>query len=120
MDLRQEVFDRVLHQDAQFFENNESGNIMSALMMDIDRIQVSVSTMLADWLRQIFHGHLPALRHDFHRLEVVACQLARFPCCGGLDYGHGPSHSAAALATRKIWPRVSRKSFTKPSPATKS
>ena len=25
MDLRQEVFDRVLHQDAQFFENNESG-----------------------------------------------------------------------------------------------
>ena len=47
MDLRQEVFDRVLHQDARFFENNESGKIMSALMMDIDRIQVSVSTMLA-------------------------------------------------------------------------
>ncbi len=54
MDLRQEVFDRVLHQDAQFFENNESGRIMSAIMLDIDRIQVSVSTMLADWLRQIF------------------------------------------------------------------
>jgi subfamily B ATP-binding cassette protein MsbA len=54
MDLRQEVFDRVLHQDAQFFENNESGRIISAIMLDIDRIQVSVSTMLADWLRQIF------------------------------------------------------------------
>jgi subfamily B ATP-binding cassette protein MsbA len=27
---------------------------MSAIMLDIDRIQVSVSTMLADWLRQVF------------------------------------------------------------------
>jgi subfamily B ATP-binding cassette protein MsbA len=54
MDLRQEVFDRVLHQDAQFFEDHETGRIMSAIMLDIDRIQVSVSTMLADWLRQMF------------------------------------------------------------------
>jgi subfamily B ATP-binding cassette protein MsbA len=54
MDLRQEVFDRVLHQDARFFEDHESGRIMSAIMIDIDRIQISVSTMLADWLRQMF------------------------------------------------------------------
>ncbi|HEY6989310.1 MAG TPA: ABC transporter transmembrane domain-containing protein [Bryobacteraceae bacterium] len=54
MDLRQEVFDRVLHQDARFFEDHESGRVMSAIMIDIDRIQVSVSTMLADWLRQMF------------------------------------------------------------------
>jgi subfamily B ATP-binding cassette protein MsbA len=54
MDLRQEVFDRVLRQDAQFFENQNTGRIMSAIMNDIDRIQISVSTMLADWLRQIF------------------------------------------------------------------
>jgi subfamily B ATP-binding cassette protein MsbA len=54
MDLRQEVFDRVLHQDARFFEDHESGRVMSAIMIDIDRIQVSVSSMLADWLRQTF------------------------------------------------------------------
>jgi subfamily B ATP-binding cassette protein MsbA len=54
MDLRQEVFDRLLHQDAKFFEDHTTGSIMSAVMMDIDRIQVSVSTMLADWLRQFF------------------------------------------------------------------
>ncbi len=54
MDLRQEVFDRVLHQDARFFENETTGRIMSSIMNDIDRIQISVSTMLADWLRQIF------------------------------------------------------------------
>lgn len=54
MDLRQDVFDRVLHQDARFFEDETTGRIMSSIMNDIDRIQISVSTMLADWLRQIF------------------------------------------------------------------
>ena len=54
MDLRQEVFDQVLRQDAQFFENQTTGRIMSSIMNDIDKIQVSISTMLADWLKQIF------------------------------------------------------------------
>lgn len=54
MDLRQEVFDRVLRQDAQFFEQQGTGEIMSHIMSDIDRIQIAVSTMLADWLRQMF------------------------------------------------------------------
>ncbi len=54
MDLRQDVFDRVLRQDAAFFEDQTTGRIMSSIMNDIDRIQVSVSTMLADWLRQMF------------------------------------------------------------------
>ncbi len=54
MDLRQEVYERVLRQDAQFFENQSTGLIMSAVMNDIDKIQVAVSTMLADWLRQMF------------------------------------------------------------------
>ncbi len=54
MDLRQDVFDQVLRHDAQFFEDQTTGRIMSSIMNDIDKIQVSVSTMLADWLRQIF------------------------------------------------------------------
>ena len=54
MDLRQEVFDCVLRQDARFFEDQSTGLIMSAVMNDIEKIQVAVSTMLADWLRQMF------------------------------------------------------------------
>ncbi len=54
IDLRQEVFDRVLHQDARFFGDQSTGRIMSSIMNDIDRLQVSVSSMLADWLRQVF------------------------------------------------------------------
>ncbi len=53
-DLRQRVFDRVLRQDAQFFESNSTGKLMSSIMSDIDRIQVATSHMLADWLRQSF------------------------------------------------------------------
>jgi len=54
MDLRQEVFDQVMRQDSQFFEDQTTGRIMSSIMIDIEKIQVAVSTMLADWLRQTF------------------------------------------------------------------
>ncbi len=53
-DLRQDVFDRVMRQDSQFFEDQTTGRIMSSIMIDIDKIQVAISTMLADWLRQTF------------------------------------------------------------------
>jgi len=53
-DLRQEVFDHVLRQDAHFFEDQTTGQIMSSVMNDIEKIQLSVSSMLADWLRQVF------------------------------------------------------------------
>jgi ATP-binding cassette, subfamily B, bacterial MsbA len=53
-DLRQEIFDRVLRQDAQFFDTNSTGQLMSSIMSDIDKIQVATSHILADWLRQTF------------------------------------------------------------------
>src|ERR1017187_153281 len=39
-DLRQKVFDRVLRQDAHFFESNSTGRVMSSIMNDLDKIQV--------------------------------------------------------------------------------
>ena len=55
MDLRQDVFDHVLRQDAHFFETQTTGRIMSSIMNDIDKIQVAISHILADWLRQLLH-----------------------------------------------------------------
>jgi len=55
-DLRQKVFDHVLKQDAQFFELNTTGRLMSSIMNDIEKIQVATSHLLADWLRQTFSG----------------------------------------------------------------
>src|SRR5579862_9987178 len=53
-DLRQTVFDKVLRQDAHFFESNSTGRVMSSIMNDIEKIQVATSHMLADWMRQTF------------------------------------------------------------------
>lgn len=53
-DLRQTVFDRVVHQDAHFFEANSTARVMSSIMNDLEKIQVALSHILADWLRQSF------------------------------------------------------------------
>lgn len=53
-DLRQRVFEHVLKQDAEFFEINTTGRVMSSIMSDIEKIQTATSQLLADWLRQAF------------------------------------------------------------------
>jgi subfamily B ATP-binding cassette protein MsbA len=53
-DVRQGVFDKLLAHAGEFFEARSTGRIMSSVMSDIDKIQVAVSSMLADWLRQSF------------------------------------------------------------------
>ena len=84
MDLRQDVFDHVLRQDAHFFENQTTARIMSSVMSDIDKIQVAVSTMLADWLRQLFTliALLLAMITIDWRLSLIS--LFVFPVVGGL------------------------------------
>ncbi|HEX4749181.1 MAG TPA: ABC transporter transmembrane domain-containing protein [Bryobacteraceae bacterium] len=79
MDLRQEVYDRVLRQDAQFFENQSTGIIMSATMNDIDKIQVAVSTMLADWLRQTFTAIFLGLAMFSINWQLSLISLLIFP-----------------------------------------
>jgi ATP-binding cassette, subfamily B, bacterial MsbA len=53
-DLRQSVFDRVVYQDAHFFEDNSTARVMSSIMNDLEKIQVALSHILADFLRQTF------------------------------------------------------------------
>lgn len=53
-DLRQEVFEHVVHQDAHFFEANSTARVMSSIMNDLEKIQVALSHILADLLRQSF------------------------------------------------------------------
>lgn len=79
MDLRQEVYERVLRQDAQFFENQSTGLIMSAVMNDIDKIQVAVSTMLADWLRQMFTAMFLALAMFSINWQLSLISILIFP-----------------------------------------
>ncbi len=79
-DLRQEVFDRVLRQDAAFYEQNSTGQVMSSIMNDIEKIQVAVSHMLADWLRQSFAalGLLYVVLQTDWKLALVSLTLLPF------------------------------------------
>ncbi len=53
-DLRNAVFDKVLKQGAEFFEAHSTGQLMSSIMNDVDKVQVATSQILADFLRQFF------------------------------------------------------------------
>jgi len=79
-DLRQEVFDRVLHQDAHFFESHSTARVMSSIMNDLEKIQVAMSHILADWLRQSFTTLflLAVLLQTDKRLALVALTVLPF------------------------------------------
>jgi len=50
--LRNDVFNRVLHEPVGFFHGNPTGELISRISSDIDRIQTAVSETLADFLKQ--------------------------------------------------------------------
>jgi subfamily B ATP-binding cassette protein MsbA len=79
-DLRQDVFDRVVHQDAHFFEANSTARVMSSIMNDIEKIQVAASHILADWLRQSFTaiGLLAVILQTDWKLALVSLTLLPF------------------------------------------
>jgi subfamily B ATP-binding cassette protein MsbA len=79
-DLRQTVFDRVVHQDAHFFEANSTARVMSSIMNDLEKIQVALSQILADWLRQSFTalGLLAVLLQTDWKLAGVSLTVLPF------------------------------------------
>ena len=89
-DLRQRVFDRVLRQDATFFESNSTGRLMSSIMNDLEKIQVATSHMLADWLRQSFSVIFllwVVVQKDW-RLALVSLTLLPFVLVPTVRIGH--------------------------------
>lgn len=79
-DLRQNVFDKVLRQSAEFFESHSTGRLMSSIMNDVEKIQVATSHILADLLRQIFIviGLLYVLLEKDWKLALVSLTLLPF------------------------------------------
>ena len=79
-DLRNVVFGKVLKQGAQFFEAHSTGQLMSSIMNDIDKIQVASSHILADFLRQTFVtiGLLAVVLTKDWRLAAVSLTVLPF------------------------------------------
>jgi subfamily B ATP-binding cassette protein MsbA len=79
-DLRNAVFDKIQRQGAQFFEAHSTGQLMSSIMNDVDKVQLATSQMLADFLRQSFSAiafSLVVLTSDW-RLAVVSLTVLPF------------------------------------------
>jgi subfamily B ATP-binding cassette protein MsbA len=79
-DMRQQVFESVVRQDAAFFESHGTGRLMSSIMNDVDKIQVATSHLLADWLRQSFSALgllLVVLQMDW-KLALVSLTVLPF------------------------------------------
>ncbi len=79
-DLRQRAFDKVVAEEHAFFQAHSTGRLMSSIMSDIERIQLAVSQMLADWLRQSFAvvGMAYVLFQNDWKLAVVSLTVLPF------------------------------------------
>ncbi|MBL0160238.1 MAG: ABC transporter ATP-binding protein [Bryobacterales bacterium] len=79
-DLRQKAFDKVVREEHEFYSSHSTGRLMSSIMSDIEKIQLAVAQMLADWFRQSFNalGMMYVLFHSDWRLALVSTTVLPF------------------------------------------
>ena len=53
-DLRDDLYEAVLRRSASFFMKHATGTILSTLINDIERVQYAMSSVLAEFLQQVF------------------------------------------------------------------
>ena len=53
-DLRNDLYDAVLRRSVAFFQKHSTGTLLSTIINDIERIQLAMSTIMADFLQQFF------------------------------------------------------------------
>jgi ATP-binding cassette, subfamily B, bacterial MsbA len=53
-DLRNHLYETTLRRSSSFFHRHTTGTILSTLINDVDRVQISLSSVLGDFLQQFF------------------------------------------------------------------
>ena len=53
-DLRNDLYDAVLRRSVAFFQKHTTGTLLSTLINDIEKVQFAMSTVLSDFLQQLF------------------------------------------------------------------
>jgi subfamily B ATP-binding cassette protein MsbA len=53
-DLRNHLYGATLRRSASFFQKHATGTILSTLINDVDRVQVALSSVIAEFLQQFF------------------------------------------------------------------
>lgn len=51
-DMRNDLFERLVYQSADFFDRESTGDLMSRITNDVDRVQEAVSGNMADFVRE--------------------------------------------------------------------
>jgi ATP-binding cassette, subfamily B, bacterial MsbA len=52
--LRNDLYNSVLHRSAAFFQKHTTGTLISTIINDIERVQFAMSSVLAEFLQQVF------------------------------------------------------------------
>ena len=53
-DLRDDLYNAILHRSVAFFHRHTTGTLLSTLVNDVERVQVAMSSVLAEFLQQFF------------------------------------------------------------------
>jgi subfamily B ATP-binding cassette protein MsbA len=53
-DMRDDLYEAMLRRSVSFFQKHTTGTLLSALINDIERVQYATSTILSDFLQQLF------------------------------------------------------------------
>ena len=53
-DLRNDLYDAILRRSISFFQKHSTGSLLSTLINDVEKVQVAMSSVLADFLQQFF------------------------------------------------------------------
>ncbi len=53
-DMRDDLYEAILRRSVAFFQKHTTGSLLSALINDIERVQYATSTILSDFLQQLF------------------------------------------------------------------
>src|SRR5262245_17820567 len=53
-DLRNKLYDRILHRSISFFSRTATGKLVSTVINDVDKVQVTFTIALAEFLQQLF------------------------------------------------------------------
>ena len=54
MDMRDDLYQAILRRSVQFFQRHATGTILSTLVNDIERVQFAMSSVLSEFLQQVF------------------------------------------------------------------
>jgi subfamily B ATP-binding cassette protein MsbA len=53
-DLRNDLYDSLLRRSVAFFQKHTTGALISTLINDVERVQTAMSTVMSDFLQQVF------------------------------------------------------------------